>query len=147
MILRQAQGIRIKLAFAACTLLFSFSVAAHAQQAKKVARMAYLTSNSSASELSRLDPFRKALRSLGYIEGQNVAFEYRYADGKFERLPAMVAELLRQKLDLLVVATTNAALVARDAKTTIPVVFVGVSDPVAAGLVDSLAQPRGNMTG
>ena len=84
---------------------------------------------------------------LGHIEGQNIVIEYRFTDGKFERLPDLAAELVRLKVDVLVANTTNAALAAKNATRTIPIFFIGVSDPVAAGLVDSFARPGGNITG
>ena len=118
-----------------------------AQQAGKVPRIGYLTANSSSAELPRLDPFRQGLRALGHVEGQNLVIEYRYTDGKFERLPDVAAELVRLKVDVLVANSTNAALAAKNATQTIPIFFIGVSDPVAAGLVDSLPRPGGNITG
>jgi putative ABC transport system substrate-binding protein len=120
---------------------------AEAQQPKKVARIGYLTANSYAAELPRLEPFRQGLRALGYVEGQNIVIEFRHTDGKFEQLPNVAAELVRLKVDVLVANTTNAALAAKNASRTIPIFFIGVSDPIAAGLVDSLARPGGNITG
>jgi putative ABC transport system substrate-binding protein len=120
---------------------------AEAQQAKKVLRIGYLTSNTSSAELPRLDAFRQALRDLGHVEGENIAIEYRHAEGKFDRLPGLAAELVGLKVDVLVGVTTNAVQAAKNASRTIPIVFTGVSDPVAAELVDSLARPGGNLTG
>ena len=120
---------------------------AEVQEPKKILRIGYLTANSYSAELPRLDPFRQGLRALGHVEGQNIAIEYRYTDGKFERLPDVAAELVRLKVDVLVANTTNAALAAKNATQTIPIFFIGVSDPVAAGLVDSLPRPGGNITG
>jgi putative ABC transport system substrate-binding protein len=111
---------------------------AEAQQAKKVLRIGYLTSNTSSAELPRLDAFRQALRDLGHVEGENIAIEYRHAEGKFDRLPGLAAELVGLKVDVLVGVTTNAVQAAKNATRTIPIVFIGVSDPVAAELVDSL---------
>ena len=91
--------------------------------------------------------FRRELRELGYVEGKNIAFEYRYADNKLDRLPALADELVRLKVDVLVTPGTPEALAAKNATKTIPIVFLGVADPVAAGLVDSLARPGGNITG
>jgi len=132
--------------------LFTFlslatAIFAEAQQAKKVQRIGYLTANTSSAELPRLDAFRQALRDLGHVEGQNIAIEYRHAEGKFDRLPGFAAELVGLKEDVLVGVTTNAVLAAKDATRTIPIVFVGVSDPIGAGLIDSLARPGGNLTG
>ena len=120
---------------------------AEAQQAKKIRRIGYLTSNTSSAELPRFDAFRQGLRELGHVEGQNIAIEYRHADGKFDRLPGLAAELVGLKVDVLVGVTTNAVQAAKNATRTIPIVFIGVSDPVAAELVDSLARPGGNLTG
>jgi putative tryptophan/tyrosine transport system substrate-binding protein len=120
---------------------------AEAQQPAKIQRIGYLTANSSSVELPRVDAFRQGLRALGYIEGQNLAIEYRYTDGKFEGLSDVAAELVQLNVDVIVAVTTNAALAAKNATRTIPIFFIGVSDPIAAGLVDSLARPGGNITG
>jgi putative tryptophan/tyrosine transport system substrate-binding protein len=117
------------------------------QQPKKVPRIGYLAAVSPAADAPRKDAFRQALRDLGYIEGQNIFIEYRHEDRNFERLPELAAELVRLKTDVFVTVTTNAALAARSANKTIPHVFMGVTDPVTAGLVDSLARPGGNSTG
>jgi putative tryptophan/tyrosine transport system substrate-binding protein len=128
-------------------LFLATAIFAEAQQAKKVQRIGYLTANTSSAELPRLDAFRQALRDLGHVEGQNITIEYRHAEGKFDRLPGFAAELVGLKEDVLVGVTTNAVLAAKDATRTIPIVFVGVSDPIGAGLIDSLARPGGNLTG
>jgi len=130
------------------TVLFLVtSTFAHAQQPKKIPRVGYLTANTSSAELPRLDAFRQALHDLGHVDGQNIVIEYRHAEGKFERLPGFAAELVGLKVDLLVGVTTNAVVAAKNATRTIPIVFIGVSDPIAAGLADSLARPGGNLTG
>ena len=118
-----------------------------AQQPAKIQRIGYLTANSSSVELPRIETFRQGLRAFGYIEGQNLAIDYRFTDGKFERLPDVAAELVRLKVDVLVANTTNAALAAKHATSTIPIFFMGVSDPIEAGLVESLARPGGGITG
>ena len=118
-----------------------------AQQPAKIQRIGYLTANSSSVELPRIETFRQGLRAFGYIEGQNIAIDYRFTDGKFERLPDIAAELVRLKVDVLVANTTNAALAAKHATSTIPIFFMGVSDPIEAGLVESLARPGGSITG
>jgi putative tryptophan/tyrosine transport system substrate-binding protein len=128
-------------------LLLAISSFAEAQQAKKVQRIGYLTSNTSSAELPRFDAFRAGLRELGHVEGQNIAVEYRHAEGKFNRLPGFASELVGLKLDVLVGVTTNAVQAAKNATGTIPIVFIGVSDPVAAQFVDSLARPGWNLTG
>ena len=128
-------------------VLFAVAVMAEAQQPKKILRIGYFSGNSASADLPRVEAFRQGLRAFGHIEGQNIAIEYRYTDGKFERVPDVAAELVGLKVDVLVAVTTNAALAAKNATRTIPIVFMGVSDPVAADLVDSLARPGGNITG
>ena len=120
-----------------------------AQQPKKVPRIGYLVSVDPASESTRSEAIRLALRELGYIEGQNIAIEYRYAEGKHDRFPELAAELVRLKVDIIVVAGgTRRVRAAKNATKTIPIVMVGTGgDPVEAGLVESLARPGGNVTG
>jgi putative ABC transport system substrate-binding protein len=118
-----------------------------AQQPKKIARVGYLAAISAAADAPRREAFRHGLRELGYIEGQNLFIEFRHEGGGFGRLPELAAELVGHKPDVLVAVTTNAAQAAKQATTTIPIVFMGVTDPVTAGLVDSLPQPGGNITG
>ena len=119
-----------------------------AQQPKKVPRIGYLSSADPASESARSEPIRLALRELGYIEGQNIAIEYRYSEGKNDRLPELAAELVRLKVDIIVAGGVPLIRAAKNATKTIPIVMVGQgSDPVEAGLVDSLARPGGNVTG
>ena len=91
--------------------------------------------------------FRQGLRELGYVDGTNIVIEYRFADGQFDRLPALAAELVQLKVDVIVTAVTQASLAARDATKTIPIVIAGVSDPVGSGLIENLARPGGNITG
>src|SRR5215510_11058709 len=100
---------------------------AEAQQAKKIPRIGYFSGNSASADSPRVEAFRQGLRALGHVEGQNIAIEYRYTDGKFERLPDVAAELVGLKVDVLVAVTTNAALTAKNATRTIPIVFMGVS--------------------
>lgn len=130
-----------------CALLLALGVPVDAQQPKKISRVGYLAAVSAAADAPRLEAFRQGLRDLGYIEGQNMIIEYRHEGGGFERLPELAAELVGQKPDVLVAVTTNAAQAAKKATTTIPIVFMGVTDPVTAGLVESLARPGGNATG
>jgi putative tryptophan/tyrosine transport system substrate-binding protein len=120
---------------------------AEAQQPAKVSKIGLLGTGSSSGLASLREVFPKALRELGYVEGKNIAIEYRYADNKLDRLPTLADELVRLKVDVLITNATSAALAAKNATRTIPTVFLGVSDPVAAGLVDSLARPGGNITG
>ena len=122
---------------------------AQAQQPKKVPRIGYLSSSDPASESTRSEAIRLALRELGYIEGQNIAIEYRYAEGKLDRFPELAAELVRLKVDIIVVAGGDTIVrAAKNATKTIPIVMMGAGiDPVEAGLVESLARPGGNVTG
>ena len=123
-------------------------VEAAAQQPKKVAQIGYLSNQEAALESPRSEAIRLALRDLGYIEGQNIAIEYRYADGKVDRFPALAAELVRLKVDIMLAAGEPAVLAAMNATKTIPIVLVGAGfDPVEAGHVESLARPGGNVTG
>jgi putative tryptophan/tyrosine transport system substrate-binding protein len=122
---------------------------AEAQQPKKVPRIGYLSPSDAATESARSEGIRQALRELGHIEGHNIAFEYRYAEGKQDRQPELATELVRFKVDIIVVSGgTPLILAAKNATKTIPIVMTGGGiDPVAAGLVESLARPRGNVTG
>jgi len=120
---------------------------ARAQQPKKIARVGYLAAVTASADAPRLEAFRQGLRELGYVEGQNIIIEYRHESGGFERLPALAAELVALKIDVLVAVTTNAALAASKTTTTVPIVFMGVTDPITAGLVESLPRPGKNTTG
>jgi len=122
---------------------------AWAQQPKKVPRIGYLSSQEPARESARAEAIRLALRERGYIEGQNIAIEYRYTEGKLDRAPELLAELVRLKVDIIVVAGGSGNIrAAKNATKTIPIVMVGAGlDPVEAGFVKSLAQPGGNITG
>jgi putative tryptophan/tyrosine transport system substrate-binding protein len=130
-------------------MLFALSVSAQAQQPKKIPRIGYLVVNDAATESTRSEGVRLALRELGYMEGQNIAFEYRYAAGKLDRFPELAAELVRLKVDIIVVAGGNTLIrAAKNATKTIPIVMAGAApDPVEAGFVESLARPGGNVTG
>ena len=132
-----------------CSMLLALPVAARAQQPKKVPRLGYLSSTDAARDFARAEAIRIALRERGYIEGQNIAIEYRYAEEKRERLPELAAELVHLKVDLIIVAGGSATIrTAKNATKTIPIVMMGSGlDPVEAGLVDSLAHPGGNVTG
>jgi putative tryptophan/tyrosine transport system substrate-binding protein len=122
---------------------------AEAQQPKKVYRIGYLSSSDPAADSTRSEAIRLALHERGYIEGQNIATDYRYAEGKRDRLPELAAELVRLKVDIILAASGDLLIrTAMKATKTIPIVMVvGASDPVAAGLIDSLARPGGNVTG
>ena len=132
-----------------CAMLFALSFSASAQQPKKVPRIGYLSSTDPANESTRAEAIRLALRERGYIEGQNIAIEYRYGEGKQDRLPELAAELVRLKVDIIVVAGgTGPIQAAKNATKTIPIVMMGGGiDPVEAGLIESLARPGGNVTG
>jgi ABC-type uncharacterized transport system substrate-binding protein len=119
---------------------------AEAQQAAKIARIGYLTPNL-ADWPHTHEAFRQGLRDLGYVEGRNLVIEYRDAEGKLERLPALAAELVALKVDVIVAPNTIAALASRHATRTLPIVFAVAADPVASGLVASLGRPGGNVTG
>jgi ABC-type uncharacterized transport system substrate-binding protein len=117
-----------------------------AQQAKKV-RVGYLSSNPPSDTQAAIDAFRTRLRDLGYVESQTLFMEYRYAQGRFSQLPELAAELVQLKVDVILAYGTPAALAAKNATKTIPIVFGGVNDPLTVGLVTNLRQPGGNVTG
>jgi putative tryptophan/tyrosine transport system substrate-binding protein len=135
--------------FALCAMLFALWLPAEAQQPAKVPRIGYLSPTDTATESARAEAIRLALRKLGYIEGQNIVFEYRYAEGKQDRYPELAAELVHLKVDIIVAAGGGRViLAAKNATKTIPIVMVGAAlDPVKAGLIESLARPGGNVTG
>jgi ABC-type uncharacterized transport system substrate-binding protein len=137
------------LSFTLGALLLALYASAEAQQPKKIPRIGYLSGTDAAADSPRSEPFRVALRELGYIEGQNIATEYRYAEGKRSRLPEFAAELVRLKVDVIVVAGGDSVIrAAMNATKTIPLVLMGQgSHPVEAGHVKSLARPGGNVTG
>ena len=118
-----------------------------AQSAGRVWRIAYLAVGSPSSDAARIDEFRKGLRDLGYIEGKNLTIEYRFAEGQYERLAELAAELVKLKPDLIFTHTSPGAAAARNATKTIPIVFGAVGDAERRGFVDSLARPSANMTG
>jgi putative ABC transport system substrate-binding protein len=119
-----------------------------AQQPKKVPRIGYLTGGDAVGNSTRSEAMRLALRERGYIDGQNIAIEYRYAEGKSDRFSELAVELVRLKVDIILVGGDPAVLAAKNATKTIPIVMVGRgSDPVEAGLIESLARPGGNVTG
>ena len=128
-------------------MLFAVSFSAGAQQPKKVPRIGILVSTSLSVTNEAVEAFRQRLRELGYVEGKNIAFEFRVAENKLDRLPDLAAELVRLKVDAIITASTPAVQAAKRATTTIPIVMANVSDPVAMGLVASLARPGGNVTG
>jgi putative tryptophan/tyrosine transport system substrate-binding protein len=118
-----------------------------AQQAAKISRIGYLDAGTASGSAVLLEAFRQELGKLGWTVGKNITIEYRFAEGKSERLPELAAELVHLKVDVIVGASTTSALAVKSATTTIPVVMVNVSDPVGVGLVASLPRPGGNVTG
>ncbi len=133
---------RIGLAVILVLSLALAPVAAEGQQAHKVYRIGVVTSTTHFT-----DNFRQGLRELGYVEGQNIIIEQRTTGGQSARFPELVAEMIRLKVDVLVVSGGPGTLAAQKATTTIPIVFLGVADPVGQGIVASLARPEGNLTG
>jgi putative ABC transport system substrate-binding protein len=131
-----------------CAMLFALCLHAHAQQPRKIPRIGLLSSaGDPRTPGPQIEAFRQGLRDLGYIEGKNILVHYRYAEGKLDRLPDLVAELIQRKVDVLVVTALVAIRAAKQATKTIPIVMVILSDPVATGIVDSLARPGENITG
>ena len=120
---------------------------AEAQQSRKVYRVGLLSVRSPSSDSTRAEAFRQGLRELGYVEGKNILIDYRYAEGKFESLPDLAAELVRLKVDVIVTLGVPPTLAAKQVTTTIPIVMAGGSDPVRTGLITSFARPGGNVTG
>src|SRR5262245_33935088 len=137
------------IALALSVLLFALCQSADAQQPGKIPRIGYLSNADPATDSARAGGLRLALRELGYIEGQNIAIEYRYAEAKVDRASELAAELVRLKVDIIVVGSGDQWIqAAKNATKTIPIVMTGQgTDPVSAGLVESLARPGGNVTG
>jgi putative ABC transport system substrate-binding protein len=138
---------KILIGFALGALLFALSFPAWAQQSKKVPRIGYLSVLSPSSDSARIEAFRKGLAELGYIEGQNIAIEARYTEGKLDRLPDLAAELVRLNVDVIVAGGSTAIRATKNAAKLIPIVMAHGSDPVELGYVASLARPGGNITG
>jgi putative ABC transport system substrate-binding protein len=130
-----------------CAMLFPHSSPINAQQPGRVFRIGILDPSTAAGSAGLVKAFRQELNKLGWIEGRNITIEYRFAEQKLERLPDLAADLVRLKIDLIVVVGTPAGLAAKKATTSIPIVFTNAGDPVAAGLVTSLARPGGSVTG
>jgi len=125
----------------------ALSTLAQVQQSKKVSRILYLTGSSLSANQFRIEAFRQGLRELGYIEGKNIVIEYRSSEGKLDRTPALAAELVRLKVDVIVSAGPQITSAAKEATVTIPIVMTLDTDPVGSGFVASLARPGGNITG
>jgi len=138
--------------FLVVLIVFALSFPAEAQQTKDIHKIGYLSrdlhpSDSRASRPRGLEAFREGLRELGYIEGKNIIIEYRYAEGRFERLPALAEELARLKVEIIVADTSTSARAAKKVTTTIPIVMANGGNPFGSGLVADLARPGGNVTG
>jgi putative tryptophan/tyrosine transport system substrate-binding protein len=133
--------------FNAGVLLFALCLPAEAQQAKKIPRLGWLATGSPSATPANREAFHRGLRDLGYVEGQNITIEYRFADGLDERLPNLATELVQLKVDLIVATGTSGVQAAKNATKTIPIVMGNVTEPVGTGLVASLAHPGGNVTG
>src|SRR5437867_7152742 len=134
-------------AFLPIIVLLGGGAIAEAQQPARIPRIGILVAASASFNFPRVEAFRQRLRELGYVEGKNILIEYRYAEGKLERLPDLVAELVQLKVDVIVTAGGTATLAAKKAGVTMPIVFGNVGDPVGTGIVSSLARPGGNITG
>jgi len=130
-----------------CALVLALFFPAHAQQTGKIVRIGFLDGSTASGSAVLVDAFRQELSKLGWIEGKNMTIEYRFAEQKFDRLPELAADLVRRKVDLIVVSGTPSSLAAKSATTAIPIVMASGGNPVAAGLVASLARPGGNVTG
>jgi putative ABC transport system substrate-binding protein len=129
------------------TLLLTTAPPAEAQQANKTARIGFLGNSTAALEANLIGPFGEGLRDLGYVEGKNIIIEWRWAQGKYERFPTLIAELIDSKVEIIVTAGTPASLAVKKATSSIPLVMIAVGDPVGTGLIASLHHPGGNITG
>jgi putative ABC transport system substrate-binding protein len=128
-------------------MLLALCASAEAQQTGKIPRLGFLDTSTASASAIRMEAFWQELQKLGWIEGKNITVEYRFAEYDNKRLPELVADLVRLNVDVIVVVGTGAAVAAKSATTTIPIVLTAVGDPVAAGLIASLARPGGNVTG
>lgn len=135
------------LLFALATVILASLNPAEAQQPKRVPRIGYLSSLSQPADSYRSEAFHQGLHALGYVEGQNITMEYRYAEGELNRFPGLADELVQLKVDLIVASSAPAVLAAKKATKTIPIIMTNVGDPVGEGIIDSLARPGGNVKG
>jgi putative ABC transport system substrate-binding protein len=133
--------------YTVCALLFVVSYPVKAQESKNIPRLGFLAAGAAQDDRDRLAVFREGLRELGYVEAKNILIEYRFADGKLERLPELAAGLARLNVNIIVTAGNEAVQSAKNATQTIPIIMAFSGDPVRAGFVASLAQPGGNITG
>ena len=141
----KTSGLGFTLTVALSVLLWP--LATGAQQTRQLHRIGFLGNSTAALEANLVGPFRDGLRDLGYVEGRNVSIEFRWAEGKYERLPVLIGELLALKVDVIVTAGTPATLAVKRATTSTPLVMIAVGDPVGTGVVPSLSRPGGNITG
>jgi len=137
----------VLLSIVIATVLLTVAVVADAQQATKIPRIGYIGTNSPTTNAARIEAFRQGLRALGYVEGKNIVIEWRWAEGQLDRLPALTAELVRLKVDIIVSAGPALTRLLKDATKTIPIIMGFDNDPVGNGFVASLARPGGNITG
>jgi putative tryptophan/tyrosine transport system substrate-binding protein len=138
---------RLVIRLLATVVLATVSLAQGQQPTKRIPRVGFVSLNTASVQKDRVEAFREALRKLGYVEGQNINIEYRYADSKSERLPELAAELVALKVDVIVTTGNSATAPAKDATKAIPIVMMNDTDPVGQGHIDSLARPGGNITG
>ena len=143
------QRVRTRVFVFICLLLAVLlpTVSLQAQQPGKIFRIGYLDGSTTSGSAVLLETFRQELNKLGWIEGKNITIEYRFAEEKPERTPELAADLVRKRVDLIVVAGVQSAAAAKKATTTIPIVIASAGDPVSSGLIASLARPGGNITG
>src|SRR5215510_6526676 len=144
---RAGKNLKRKIFLTLCAMLFALSGSVDAQQPEKIFRIGYLDTSTASGMAVLLDAFRQELSKLGWIEGKNITIEYRFGEQKPERLPELAADLVRLKVDLILVSGAPTALAAKGATRTIPIVTANAGDPVGLGLVASLARPGGNVTG
>lgn len=144
---KRPRGLKLARLVAFVVALTMCGAVAHSQQPSKISRLGWLTASSLAAQATRIEAFRQGLRDLGYVEGKNVAIELRSADGKLDRLTALVAELVQLKVDIVVSAGPAATRAVKQTTSSIPVVMTNETDPIASGFVASLARPGGNVTG
>jgi putative ABC transport system substrate-binding protein len=141
------QNLKWAALFTIVVLLVGCAAMAEAQQPVKIPRIGYLASVPLSTHSPRTEAFRQGLRELGYVEGKNIVIEWRYAEGKLDRLPTLAAELVRLKVDIMVTAGPTPTRAAKESTTTIPIVMTFATDPVGSGFVANLARPGGNITG
>jgi putative ABC transport system substrate-binding protein len=137
----------LKSAIVTVAMLIALCVSAQTQEPKKVARIGFLGATSPQVESTRIEGFYQGMRELGYVEGKNIVIEWRWAEGKFDRLPDLAAELMRLNVDVIVAGGSTSTGAAKKVTTTIPIVMAQTNDPVGSGMIVSLAHPGGNMTG